>query len=233
MCPLKFTTANQGCRGAQDEEQNDADLKMSAGVAFLIVYSHYSTHWCAWSCFRLFAYLNLVFCPWLFLIELGGIGKKLKRLKKPCGFFVERMEAHYGKTDWTLTAHAIHLGRHEAHYPFGESTGQGTATCPLQSPQQQDPQNSEMAWYGTLQSFAVISANEPREKEKDEMRRGDSRHSLWTWVIDGGKVSLGTSASQVLLFLKLCPCRPWFSAMSHSYCIKTRIRNFIHWNFDT
>lgn len=29
------------------EEQNDADLKMSAGVAFLIVHSLYSTHWCA------------------------------------------------------------------------------------------------------------------------------------------------------------------------------------------
>lgn len=33
--------------GADDEKQNDADLKMSAGVAFLIVHSHCSTHWCA------------------------------------------------------------------------------------------------------------------------------------------------------------------------------------------
>lgn len=37
MCPLKATTASQECWGARDEERNDADLKMSAGVAFLIV----------------------------------------------------------------------------------------------------------------------------------------------------------------------------------------------------
>lgn len=46
-----------------------------------------------------------------------------------------------GKTDWTLAAHAIHLGSREAHYPFGETTGQSTKTMPLQTPQQQDPQN--------------------------------------------------------------------------------------------
>lgn len=39
MCPLKATTANQDRWGARDEEQNDANLKMSAGVAFPIVYS--------------------------------------------------------------------------------------------------------------------------------------------------------------------------------------------------
>lgn len=65
-------------------------------------------------------------------------GEEIKKAKKALWLFVERMEAHYGETGWTLAAHAIHLGSHEAHYPFGETTGQGTTTCPLQSPQQQD-----------------------------------------------------------------------------------------------
>lgn len=59
----KATIANRERWGAGDEEQDDANLKMSAGVAFLIVYSHNFTHWCAWSCLRLFAYLNSAFCP--------------------------------------------------------------------------------------------------------------------------------------------------------------------------
>lgn len=45
------------------------------------------------------------------------------------GFFVERMEAHYQKTVWTLAPRIIHLGSYEAHYPFGATTGQGTTTC--------------------------------------------------------------------------------------------------------
>lgn len=89
-------------------------------------------------------------------------GEQIKTAKKALWLFVERMEAHYGETDWTLAAHAIHLGSHEAHYPFGETTGQGTTTCPLQSPQQQDPQNSEVTLDSTLRSFAVILfASEP------------------------------------------------------------------------
>ncbi|TNN62988.1 Nephrin [Liparis tanakae] len=46
----------------------------------------------------------------------------------------------------------------------GPTQGQGITTRPLQSPQQQDQQNSE-------------SANEPGRDEKDEMRRGDSCQS--------------------------------------------------------
>lgn len=45
-CLLRAATANKEGRGASDEEQNDTDLKMSAGVAFLIVYSHCSAHRC-------------------------------------------------------------------------------------------------------------------------------------------------------------------------------------------
>lgn len=47
MCPLQAAEANKELCGAGDEEQNDTDLKMSAGVAFLIVYSHCSAHRCA------------------------------------------------------------------------------------------------------------------------------------------------------------------------------------------
>lgn len=55
-----------------------------------------------------------------------------------------------------------------------------------------------------------LTASEPRGDEKDEMRKGDSRQSLWTWVIDGhNAICLSTSASLVLLFLKLHPCRSW------------------------
>lgn len=46
-CPLRGATANKEGWVASDEEQNDTDLKMSAGVAFLIVYSHSSAHRCA------------------------------------------------------------------------------------------------------------------------------------------------------------------------------------------
>lgn len=45
-CLLQAATANKEGRGASDEEQNDTDLKMSAGVAFLIVNSHCSAHRC-------------------------------------------------------------------------------------------------------------------------------------------------------------------------------------------
>lgn len=94
------------------------------------------------------------------------------------------MEAHYGETDWTLAAYAIHLGSHEAHYPFGETTGQGTTTCPLQLPQQQDPQNSEV----TLQSSAVILfASHPTSQEERRVRWEEatvaSHHELkWLMV---------------------------------------------------
>lgn len=88
---------------ARDEEENDADLKMSAGVAFLIVHSHYSMQWCAWWCFRLFAYLKSDFLIIVFHIELVGTGMKLKRPEKPRSFFfVERIEAHYGEAGWTF-----------------------------------------------------------------------------------------------------------------------------------
>lgn len=74
--PLKATSANQKCWGARYEEQSDVDLKMSTGIAFLIVYSHFSMHWCTWSCLRLLVYLNSAFCPYFFfLIELVGMGK--------------------------------------------------------------------------------------------------------------------------------------------------------------
>ena len=43
-CPLRTATANKKGWRVSDEEQNDTDLKMSAGVAFLIVYSHCSAH---------------------------------------------------------------------------------------------------------------------------------------------------------------------------------------------
>lgn len=158
MCPLKATTANQESWGAGDEEQNDADLKMSAGVAFLIVCSHYSTNWCAWSCWRLLAYLNSVCCLKLFHTELVAIGKKLKKILKKsfCFVLAQTMEAHYWETAWTLAAHTIHFWSHEAHYPFWETTGQDTTTCPLQSPQQQDLENSEVTFHCTWQYCSVM-----------------------------------------------------------------------------
>lgn len=39
-----------------------------------------------------------IFELYLFLIQLVTIGRKLKRLKMPHGFFVEKMEAHYWET---------------------------------------------------------------------------------------------------------------------------------------
>lgn len=68
---------------------------------------------------------------------------------------VERMEAHYWETVWTLAVQAIHLESHEAHYPFGGTRGQGTTTCLLQSPQQ-DLQNCDVRWDSTWQSFAIV-----------------------------------------------------------------------------
>lgn len=147
LYPLKATTTNQECRGARDEERNDADLKMSAGVAFLIVYAHFSTQWCAWSCSRLFTYLNSAFCLYFLWKELKSAGKKGLWL------IVERTEAHYRETGWTLATHAIHLGSHGAHYPFGETMGQGATTCPLQLPQKHVPQNSKVTLDGTLLFF--------------------------------------------------------------------------------
>lgn len=99
---------------------------------------------------------ELCFLSIVISYRISWDGEQIKTAKKALWLFVERMEAHYGETDWTLAAHAIHLGSHEAHYPFGETTGQGTTTCPLQSPQQQDPQNSEVTLDSTLRSFAVI-----------------------------------------------------------------------------
>lgn len=57
-CSLRAATANKKGWGASDEEQNDTDLKMSAGVALLIVYSHSSAHRCARSRWKLLADLN-------------------------------------------------------------------------------------------------------------------------------------------------------------------------------
>lgn len=115
MCPLKATTANQESWGAGDEEQNDADLKMSAGVAVLIVCSHYSTNWCAWSCWRLLAYLNSVCCLKLFHVELVAIGKKLKKMKK------EFLFCACSKAGSSLLGNSVNLGR--PHHSFLESWG--------------------------------------------------------------------------------------------------------------
>lgn len=99
----------------------------------------------------------------IFLME--GIKK---RRKKGLWLIVERTEAHYRETGWTLATHAIHLGSHGAHYPFGETTGQGATTCPLQLPQKHVPQNSKVTLDGTLLFFppVILFASQPTSREE-------------------------------------------------------------------
>lgn len=108
----------------------------------------------------------------IFLME----GIKKRRKKKGLWLIVERTEAHYRETGWTLATHAIHLGSHGAHYPFGETTGQGATTCPLQLPQKHVPQNSKVTLDGTLLfssqlSYLLVSRQAGRRwQEWDENR---------------------------------------------------------------
>lgn len=83
------------------------------------------------------------------------------------------MEAHYEDTAWTLAAHAVYSGgRRKAYYLFGESTGRGNATCPLQSPQQPDLQDWRYtAHYNVTPSApesqrALSTKEEPAEEKK-------------------------------------------------------------------
>lgn len=85
-------------------------------------------------------------CPYNFLkvvVEYKSKKKAVRKRqkKKPCVlfFFLTKgwkliMRTQPGPR---LSAPFI-WGSRKAYYPFGESTGQGNATCPLQSPQQQD-----------------------------------------------------------------------------------------------
>lgn len=125
-------------------------------------------------------------------MEQVVVGKELKRLKKSLvAFFDKRMEAHYKDTAWTSAAHAVYLGSHKAYYPFGESTGQGTTTCPLQLPQQQTCRSGVTLHITMLCCYCLCSTVCERWGDKvKEMEKGKSFQSVWTWVTEGRKVNL-------------------------------------------
>lgn len=184
--PLKATTANQECWGARDEERNDADLKMSAGVAFLIViltilrtgvHDHAKGSLHIWT---------LAFWPCLFRVELVGIGKKLKRLKKPCGCW---------KDGSSLWGNRLNLGR--PRHSFGKAWGSlsfwrdyrsghhnlpsaiATATRPAEL-------RGEVRQHVTLFFAVIIFASQPMSQEvtgrmKWEEVTAVNHYELWSW----------------------------------------------------
>lgn len=140
------------------------------------------------------------------------IGKN--RLKKLCGFLWWK--------DWSsLLGNSLNLGlpRHlfgepwgslffwrvyrSGHHNLPSSIARATRPAELRSDVRQP-----VTVFCSCRS--CYTANEPGGDKKGELRKGDRRQSRWTWVIDShNSVSLRTSVSLLLLFLKLHPCRFW------------------------
>lgn len=207
--PLKATPANQDRWEARDEEQNDADLKMSAGVAFLIVYSHCSGRWCAWSHSRLFAYLNSAFLSIVVSYISVGIRLKLKRLKKPCDFSLK---------GWKL----IMRKQTEPRPPTPFIRGAMRLIILLEGLQVRAPQPALcnrhsnksrrtrrwrwMAHYALLLLSCLLVSKRASKmtRMKWEEATADSHYELvWLMVVMQG------AASQILLFQRFCPWRSW------------------------
>lgn len=185
MCPLKATTANQESWGAEWCRPQNVSWCCISYCSLSLFYTLVCMIMLKALCIFELCFLSIVIsyrisCDWEEII------KAIKAL----WLFVERVEAHYWETAWTLASHAIYLGSHEAHYPFGETTGQGTTTCPLQSSQQQGLQNSEVTWDSTFQSFAVIlfaiqsASQEETRRMRWEKATAASHYELgWLMVI--------------------------------------------------
>lgn len=96
-----------------------------------------------------------------------------------------------------LWGHSLDLGRphrlfgvsRKAYYPFGESTGQGSATCPLQSPQQQDLLDWRYTAHYSVMRQRVSELWGSKEGAM-EKKRGWNCQSIWTWTAEGHKVNL-------------------------------------------
>lgn len=142
-----------------------------------------------------------------------------RRREKPCvcvWFFF-----FFWQRDWSLLwGHSLDLGRphrlfgvsRKAYYPFGESTGQGSATCPPQSPQQQDL----LEWRYTAH-YSVMRQRVSElwgSKEEAMEKKGWSCQSIWTWTTEGHKVNLFRDICFKRFFFPSSryPCRSWHNA---------------------
>lgn len=196
MCPLWAATANKKVWGASDEEQNDTDLKMSAGVAFLIVYSHCSAHRCAeQSCWRLLAYLLTIVIPY----TISYNWEEIEKAKNVSWLFC-------WKDGSSLLGNSLNLG--SPHHSFVELWGSlsfwrdyRSGHHNLQSPQQQDPQNCSKTLDSAVFSCYICSID-----GEDETGKGNSHQSVWIGWLMVVISCLGT-ACMPHWFFKLHPCR--------------------------
>lgn len=110
-------------------------------------------------------------------------------------------------------------GSCKAYYPFGESTGQGNATCPLQSPRQQDlPEWRYTAHYSFTPSAPESASSEAvkrRQLKNTKNKTGTVSQYELGWLKVRKSTFLETSASKGCFFppSSQYPCRSWHYAL--------------------